>query len=137
MWVRNLLFLSLCAAGLWALAANLSPSYKPLPARQLQSEMQLDGDFRHAVRRVNEIFAEQWKTLGLEPADRADDLTIIRRLSLALTGFPPSVEDLRRWESEPAETRLESWLAGLLQDQRYYEYLAERLARATVGTDNG
>lgn len=137
MWTRNILFLSLCAAGIWALATNLSPAYKPLPQRQLRSDIQYDGDFRHSVRRVNESFAEQWKTLGLEPVKQADDLTILRRLSLALTGFPPSIQDLRRLESEPAESRVESWLASLLQDQRHYDYLAERLARATVGTENG
>jgi hypothetical protein len=137
MWARNLLFLSLCTAGLWALGASLSPDYKALPNRQLQSEIQVDRDFQHTVRRVNEVFAEQWTSLGLEPADRADDLTLVRRLSLALTGFPPSIEDLRRWESEPVGPGVDSWLAALLQDQRHYDYLAERLARATVGTENG
>lgn len=137
MWARNLLFLTLCTSGLWALAANLSPAYKPLPQQQLRSKILADDDFRHTVRLVNERFAEQWHALELEPVRPADELTMIRRLSLALTGFPPSIQDLRRLESEPAESRVDSWLASLLQDQRHFDYLAERLARATVGIDNG
>jgi hypothetical protein len=58
-------------------------------------------------------------------------------LALSLTGMVPSLEEIRRLEELPAEDRLEWQLSSLLLDQRYADYLAERLARTYVGTENG
>ena len=61
----------------------------------------------------------------------------MRRLSLALTGTIPSLEEIRRFEARPAGDRVRPWLDGLLRDRRCADYLAERLARAFVGTEDG
>ena len=61
----------------------------------------------------------------------------MRRLSLALTGSIPSLEEIRTFEARPVDGRLDWWLEILLQDRRSADYLAERLARAFVGTEGG
>ena len=61
----------------------------------------------------------------------------MRRLSLALTGSIPSLEEIRAFEARPAEGRLDWWIETLLADRRSSDYLAERLARAFVGTEGG
>ncbi len=68
---------------------------------------------------------------------RADDLAIIRRLSLALTGTIPSLEEIRLLEAQPEPQRIVWWLDGLLADRRSSDYLAERFARAFVGVQDG
>jgi hypothetical protein len=73
----------------------------------------------------------------LQPAPLADDLTLARRLSLALTGSVPSLEEIRAFEAQPAATRMEWWMNRLLADRRTADYLAERFARAYVGTEDG
>ena len=86
---------------------------------------------------LDEAFARAWQTHQLEPTPPADDLTIMRRLSLALTGMPPSLEQIRWVESLPASQRFEQHLAHLLQDPRTHDYLAERLTRSWVGAESG
>ena len=61
----------------------------------------------------------------------------MRRLSLALTGTVPSLEEIRRFESRPEGRRVSAWLDDVLADRRSADYLAERFARAFVGTEDG
>ncbi len=136
MWTRNVLFLGLCGGGLAALGASLSPIHRPA-ARSERGPVVMPDDLSMLVHHVDQAFARQWASAGLTPAARADDLAIARRLSLALAGTIPSLEELRRVEAEPAETRLSGWLESLLVDRRSHDYLAERLARAMVGVQEG
>ena len=54
-----------------------------------------------------------------------------------LCGTIPSLEEIRRFEARPAERRIDAWLDDLLHDRRCADYLAERFARAFVGTEEG
>lgn len=90
-----------------------------------------------AVQQLDAALAAMWKTGGVEPLPPADDLAVIRRLSLALTGTVPSLEEIRAFESRPPEGRLGGMIAERLADPRTADYLAERLARACVGIENG
>jgi hypothetical protein len=137
MWARNLLFLGLVLVALVTLGANLFPApAKPRASHFRASDFQTD-DFRAVVGQVNAAFRRQWAEHDLEPAPRAPDLAVARRLSLALTGTIPSLQEIRQFESQPEGQRLPWWLAGILQDRRYADYWAERLARAYVGTEDG
>ena len=71
------------------------------------------------------------------PAPRAPELAVARRLSLALVGSIPSLQEIRQFEGYRGEQRLQWWVVGLLQDRRYGDYWAERLARLTSGPRMG
>src|SRR5262249_13836876 len=109
----------------------------------LSQRMTGGDDFEVVVAKLDALFQKDWSQRDLRPAAAADDLTVARRLSLALTGTIPSLEEIRVFESGPssqgrsASHRLDGWLAGILNDERYYNYLAERLARAYVGVQDG
>ena len=87
--------------------------------------------------RVDNFFEAAWARQQVLPADRAPDLQIYRRLSLALLGTIPSLEELRQFEADQQPQRLERWTQRMLNDSRFGYYFAERLARSLVGTDNG
>ncbi|MCB1078341.1 MAG: DUF1553 domain-containing protein, partial [Verrucomicrobiae bacterium] len=87
--------------------------------------------------KLDTALAALWQTEKVEPLPRADDLAIARRLSLALTGSIPSMEQIRAFESRPDSLRVAWWIDQLLSDKRSADYLAERFARAFVGTENG
>ena len=74
-------------------------------------------------------------------SDRASALQTARRVSLALTGTVPSVEEIdaleRRVAREGEAQALAWWVDTRLADRRYADYFAERFARALVGTDEG
>lgn len=141
-WLRNVVFALLCLAGLTALAATLAPLRNSRNDRALRSRS--DGqsgvvyaDAAETIRRVDEAFQSDWAKANLSPAPRANDLTMARRLTLGLLGTIPSLEEIRYWEAQPHETRLDRWLTAILNDRRCHDYLAERLARAFVGVQDG
>lgn len=93
--------------------------------------------FQKTVAAVDRAFAADWQQAGIQPAAAADALQIARRLSLGLAGTVPSIEEIRALERVPEEQRVEWWTERLLHDRRHADYLAERLARVYVGTENG
>jgi hypothetical protein len=116
-------------AGLWRVAGSTPRTFggNALPSDEL----------RPIVAIVDQAFHDQWSARGAVPARRASDLAVMRRLSLGLCGTIPSLEEIRRFESQPAGARLEAWLEELLHDRRFADYFAERFARAFVGTEDG
>jgi Protein of unknown function (DUF1549)/Protein of unknown function (DUF1553) len=137
MWARNLLFVGLVFAGVISLTAVPFPPSLPKRAPRFQLAEFEKEDVRACVERVNATLRREWAEAKLSPAPRAADLTIARRLSLGLTGRIPSLQEIRQFESRPEGERLAWWLAGIFEDRRFADYLAERLARAYVGTENG
>ncbi len=89
------------------------------------------------VSRIDAVFRQSWREKGLVPSQPASELAIARRISLGLTGTIPSLEEIRQFESWPQDDRVTRWLAATLTDRRYADFVAERLARAYVGTDDG
>jgi hypothetical protein len=142
MWKRNLLFIGLVLGAAATLWANLLPSritqsrlgigpaanteVAPGPAAELA-----DGA---VVSRIDEAFRADWSSQALTAAPPAPELTVFRRLTLALTGRIPSLEEIRRFEARPPGRRLDRQVVELLGDRRFADYFAERLARTYVGT---
>ena len=135
MWARNLLFVGLIVVGLVGVAAGLLSSDPIKDPIDFQSERFSAPADRAVIDQVDREFNQYWQENELVPAGKADNLTIARRFSLALTGTVPSLEELRIFETVPKEDQLEWYLSRLLEDRRYADYLAERLARAYVGTE--
>jgi Protein of unknown function (DUF1549)/Protein of unknown function (DUF1553) len=136
MWARNLLFLGLIVVGLVALTAALFPRLTPPQSQAPAPPEVMADDFAPTVERANAAFRETWHENDLTPALPAGELTLARRLSLGLSGTIPSLQEIRQLEGRDGD-RLQWWLDGLLRDQRFHDYLAERLARAYVGTEDG
>src|SRR5262245_3329953 len=136
MWKRNLLFLGLIAAGV-ALGAGFLPPRQPRPVTSHDASAYQAEDFRAVVAKVDASFRRNWAEKKMQPAGRAPELAIARRLALGLMGTVPSLEEIRQFESLPSDERLPWWIDHVLQDRRFADYMAERLARATVGTEDG
>ncbi|MCB1230646.1 MAG: DUF1549 domain-containing protein [Verrucomicrobiae bacterium] len=135
-WRGWLCLVGLVAGGVFIAGSLWREKARPEVTTPVSSPTQ-NVEIRKTAQAVDHAFAEAWAAAGLEPAPLADDLTIARRLSLALTGTIPSLEEIRALESQPGEERLDWWLTRLLDDPRSSDYVAERLARAFVGTENG
>ena len=93
--------------------------------------------FQSTVSNIDKSFEKAWQNTGTPPVDQADDLIIARRLSLALTGTIPSLEEIRAFEQQPEDQRIQWWLSKIFEDRRWSDYVAERLARSYVGTEGG
>src|SRR5688572_24732791 len=106
MWARNLLFVALCLAGLGMIASSLldrnridTPStFSGGQAKLVSTSVPEDlkpasEEWPRTTARINAEFEKHWQAQGLPHAERASELAIVRRLSLALTGTIPSVEE--------------------------------------------
>ena len=133
---RDLIFVGVVLGGALTLARGALGPQVAKPAGALKTPASR-ADLGGVVGRVNALFRQQWADSKVTPAAPASDLTILRRLSLALCGSIPSLEEIRRFEARSREGRLEGWLDDLLRDRRTADYLAERFARALVGTEDG
>lgn len=107
------------------------------PPPRAPSTLREADRIHESVSRVNEWLRREWTEQGIEPAGMADDLTIFRRLSLALHGTVPSLEEVRSFVSDQAPDRLERWQEKMLRDSRFADYFSERLTRMLVGNDEG
>ncbi len=136
-WMRNLLFLGLVGGGLFVVGVHLMPPRATRALTAYDAGAYLEPEFRDSVERVNVSFRQHWAAEGTRPAAPAPNLLVARRLSLGLLGTVPSLEEIRQFEALPAEEQLPWWLDHVLQDRRCADYLAERLARAYVGTEDG
>ena len=137
MWARNVVFILLCLLGVAAIVANLLSSHQIEDPQAFSAEERRPAEFTRVVNQLNGEFEQHWREQGMQPAKPASTATMIRRLSLGLTGTIPSLEELRRLDDVPSEQQVDWWLARLLEDRRYADFLAERLGRAFVGTENG
>ncbi len=94
-------------------------------------------DVTATAARIDDPMLRRWDELGIAPAPSADELEVLRRLSLALHGTIPSLEEIRLFEADAGPHRLTRWTAAMLNDPRFADYFAERLARAYVGVEEG
>ena len=75
---------------------------------------------------------------GLKPSPEADPATLLRRVSLDLTGFPPEPEEMDRFLQEPTDDAYERAVDRLLHSPRYGERMAIRwLDAARYADTNG
>ena len=147
MWRRNLTFAVFCLVAVVAVLAYVVPRQKFAGQRSLGEryvaqqhgvrQTATPADIRDVVEKLDAEFAADWQRHDLRPAPSADALTVARRLSLALTGTIPALEEIKQIESLPPEMAGDVWLDYLLNDRRYGDHVAERFARALVGVEEG
>jgi hypothetical protein len=90
-----------------------------------------------AVAQLDAWFAVKWQADGVSPTAPASDLAVFRRVSLALFGCGPSLEDLRAFQQDTQPDRLDRWVQQMLRDPRSAGYLARRLGRSLAGVEQG
>jgi hypothetical protein len=139
---------SLDGSELWARVASSDPSeVMPPPEAHVPP---LDAEERALLRRWIEegaVYADHWAFIpaareggtegldvivarrlarsGLTPSRRADRRTLIRRLSLDLTGLPPTRADLHQFLADDAPHAYERVVDELLGSPRYGEHMAK------------
>ena len=77
-------------------------------------------------------------TEGLKPSPEADKRTLIRRVTLDLTGIPPTPQEVDVYLSDQSPNAYEKVVDRLLKSPRYGERMAFRwMEAARYGDTNG
>ncbi len=120
-----------------SLVTGVDQWFYPRPDAARVASIKDASGVAEAAAAVDAAMAEVWQEKNLQPTGQADDLTLIRRLSLALVGSIPSLQEVRELEAARPSDAVQWYLTKLLKDRRCSDYLAERLVRVYVGTENG
>jgi hypothetical protein len=136
--LQSLLMVLMVVTAISVAAASLTsyPTVERRPRQQSPHQV-IDREFSATLTAIDEQIADMAATVGLETAPPADNLTVARRLSLALVGSGLSLEEIRALELLPKAEQLQWWTEYLLADSRWSDYFAERFTRAFVGTNDG
>lgn len=73
---------------------------------------------------IDRLAAEKWKKLGLKPSPAADDLTVLRRMTVDLCGRLPTVEEVRTFMADTGADKRDRAIERLLASPDYPAYFA-------------
>jgi len=75
-----------------------------------------------AKNEIDYFISDKWKEKKLEPSPEADKLTILRRVSLDLTGLPPAEKTATQFLRDSSVQAYENLVDALLASPRYGEH---------------
>ena len=73
---------------------------------------------------IDSFVLSKLEKAGLRPEEEADKRSLIRRVTLDLTGFPPKPEDVEAFVADPSPDAYEKVVDRLLADPHYGEHMA-------------
>jgi len=80
--------------------------------------------------RIDELTAAKWQRMKIKPSDLSGDAEFLRRVSIDLTGLPPTVDEVRAFLADPRESRAkrESLIDKLVGSEAYIEHWSNKWA---------
>lgn len=102
----------------WAFEAPVKPNEPVPPADSVAKQA---GWPRNAVDR---FILERLAREGLSPRPEASRATLIRRVAFALTGLPPTVQEVAEFEADQTPAAYENMVDRYLKSPRYGEEMA-------------
>lgn len=103
-----------------ALAAQHHWAFQPIRSPTIPNV----EDNGWSLNPIDQFIAREIRRQGLTPAPVADARTLLRRATYALTGLPPSVQEVTRATEHPETFDYEAEVERLLQSPHYGEHWA-------------
>ena len=91
------------------------------PKRPVEPQVKKGAWVRNAIDR---FVLERLETLGVPPSPEAERATLIKRLSIDLTGLPPSPDEVDAFVTDPDPLAYEQLVERLLNSRHYGERMA-------------
>ena len=136
-WFKDILLLSVCLSAIAAVSVYLTATDRIKQPTMFKAGTKSKMAANTVVAALDASIEANLAQRGLQTSYPASETVLMRRLSLALTGTLPSVEELRELETIEPRDRVHWFVAHLLEDRRCSDYLSERFARVIVGVDEG
>ena len=105
-----------------ALVVCLSTALSLLPAHRLRADENsgsVEDDLRRIVAVIDGHLESQWRVDAVTPSAAADDAEYLRRATLDINGWIPSVMEARQFLADEAPDKRQQLVDRLLDDPRY------------------
>ena len=121
--VRQLTPLEISKIRDWILqGANWQPHWSFVPLRR--PALPKNDNASWTLGPIDRYIGQRMVEAGLQPAETADKATLLRRVTLDLTGLPPTLKELDTFLQDASEHAYERAVDRLLSSPRYGEHLA-------------
>ncbi|QEG01712.1 Planctomycete cytochrome C [Stieleria maiorica] len=87
-------------------------------------EIDGDGVGHSATKTIDRVISARLADEGIRPTERADRITLIRRLSFDLTGIPPTAEEVQAFLDDESTDAYADLVDRLLNSPRFGERMA-------------
>ncbi|MEO6809410.1 MAG: DUF1549 domain-containing protein [Isosphaeraceae bacterium] len=83
-----------------------------------------------ANNKIDELAAEKWRRMKIKPSELCTDIEFLRRVTLDLTGLPPTSEEVRAFLADPRESRAkrDALVDRLIGNPDFVEYWTNKWA---------
>ncbi|MDF1664309.1 MAG: DUF1549 domain-containing protein [Planctomycetota bacterium] len=88
-------------------------------------------------KRIDVIINKRLREAGFTPSPRANELVILRRLSLDLTGVIPQPESVINYRKLRSKKKLNVLIEKLINSPRFADHMADQLIRSWIGWNRG
>lgn len=80
--------------------------------------------------KIDELVASKWERMKIKPSDVCNDAEYIRRVTLDLTGLPPTADEVRAFLADTRESRVkrDAVVDRLVGSKEYVEYWTNKWA---------
>ncbi len=80
--------------------------------------------------KIDELVANKWQRMKIEPSELAGDTEFIRRVYIDLTGLPPSADDVRAFlaDKRPTREKRDALVDKLVGSEGYIDYWTNKWA---------
>ncbi len=80
--------------------------------------------------KVDELVAAKWKRMKIQPSELCDDAEFLRRVTLDLTGLPPTTEAVQSFLSDPrpSQEKREAMIDYLVGSEEYVAHFSNKWA---------
>ena len=121
--VRQLTPLEISKIRDWILqGANWQPHWSLVPLRR--PALPKNDNASWTLGPIDRYIGQRMVEAGLQPAETADNATLLRRVTLDLTGLPPTLKELDTFLQDSSDHAYERAVDRLLSSPRYGEHLA-------------
>lgn len=84
----------------------------------------VSDDQGNRLNAIDHFVLQRVRAAGLQPADPADPIVLVRRLCFDLLGLPPSIEEVSEYTSDPSDVAYEAVVDRLLESPHFGERMA-------------
>jgi hypothetical protein len=102
--------------------AEYKKHWSLLPIVNIPPELEHDEEW--ITNDIDRYILDKLENSGLQPSPNAKSEYLIRRISFALTGLPPSISEIEQFKSEDTKEAYESLIDHYLQKSSYGEHMA-------------